>query len=360
MQRAIGERPEKELTVKARALRAVQILSVKAVNIALVGFLLTLSTVTSAQREVAADVVGNEPGGPSSLALERWQRAGLTLSFDPSLAALGEQAEPAIKSALLAWQETGAALPVVHFARGSGSKVSLRADGENTISYAPIEVEGHQNDLAITITFANPKTGEIDEADVVINSRHTFSPAQELPHRNPEGASPTSATNEGSVGSCNGSIDSGQCGGTYDLQNVLTHEFGHFFGLGEDFDDPGTTMFSCTSACETHKRDLAPADVDHILDSYAASPTEVAGCQPATWMGQSRWNAWGGVGRAILLSALLLLAAARRAAPFMLLPARVNQRQAPSPLSPGLSGEAHAGAKMSAPSGGKRSSSDWS
>ena len=52
----------------------------------------------------------------------------------------------------------------------SGAKPKLEPDGKSTIVYAPIEISGHKNDIAVTIGFANPGNGRLIEADVVLNS----------------------------------------------------------------------------------------------------------------------------------------------------------------------------------------------
>ena len=49
----------------------------------------------------------------------------------------------------------------------------------------------------------------------------------------------------------------------------MTHEVGHFFGLGEDETDATATMFYCTSPCETHKRSLEPSDETTMAEVYA-------------------------------------------------------------------------------------------
>jgi hypothetical protein len=129
------------------------------------------------------------------------------------------------------------------------------------VIYAPIEFEGHQDDLAITIGFSDDETGEITEADIIINARQPFS-TLEAPF------TPVRAR------SCNSEIESSRCDHRYDLQNVLTHEVGHFYGLGEDEEDRTSTMFSCTSPCETHKRHLGPTDVELISSIYATGYQE--------------------------------------------------------------------------------------
>ena len=61
------------------------------------------------------------------------------------------------------------------------------------------------------------------------------------------------------------------CTEKYDLQNVATHEAGHFFGLGEDYDVKVATMFYTTGRCEVNKRALQGSDETTMDALYVAS-----------------------------------------------------------------------------------------
>jgi hypothetical protein len=135
------------------------------------------------------------------------------------------------------------------------------------VVYAPITVPGHTNDLAITIGYSDDATGELLEADIIVNSRQSFAL---LDGERIDGA--PSCTDD----------PHGACGDAYDLQSIVTHEAGHFFGLGEDRTDRLATMFECSSPCETHKRDLDSGDARAIgalySDSEPLSGETAAGC----------------------------------------------------------------------------------
>jgi hypothetical protein len=128
---------------------------------------------------------------------------------------------------------------------------------------------------------------------------------------------------------------------TFDLQNSLTHEAGHFLGLAHSPDHPEATMFPSTTPGELSKRHLAADDTDGLDYLYvAAAPlpgdAPPTGCSvghrgsgataPAALLlilaavvtrkrpraaGRDRWSA-GGRGRwgAALLAAAVLLSAA--------------------------------------------------
>lgn len=52
-----------------------------------------------------------------------------------------------------------------------------------------------------------------------------------------------------------------------DLTNILTHEAGHFFGIGHS-DDTGATMYGRAPRGETSKRTLAQDDIDALCAIY--------------------------------------------------------------------------------------------
>ncbi len=233
----------------------------------------------------------------TDLLRQRWRKTHVTVALDDSLRVLGPDSERLIKGSFATWEDTGAGLPQIEFTETSGAAASLKPDGQSTVLVAPIEFEGHESDLAITIGFSNPNTGEVTEADIVINSKHVFSSV----HRSEavqSGQLTASGTSPEEQESCTGSLDASACGASYDLANVLTHEVGHFFGLGENYNEPRSTMFSCTSACEIHKRDLEPADVDSMIILYIEQPTQAAvgcsGVQISSSPIPTRFGTWAG------------------------------------------------------------------
>lgn len=198
----------------------------------------------------------------------RWHAKAVTIVLDPSLGDTSERVENALENALRTWQDTGAALPEIHVTHASSSvRPSLEPDGLNSLLLAAIEFPGHETDLAVTVGFSDSSSGELSEADIVLNTRHAF-----VDGLDPSVDPPLS---------CDGAPIPAECVDAYDLENVLAHELGHFFGLGEDFEDPTATMYTCTSTCETHKRDLEIGDVDRILDLYADSDETRVGCSGA-------------------------------------------------------------------------------
>jgi len=199
-----------------------------------------------------------------------WHQSKVVVYLDESLAKLGPQANDAVMQAFGQWVGTDPKLPQLSFDTGKTS-AQPKQDGKNTVSYAPITAPGHEQDVAITITYANDKTGEIVEADVVLNARYAMGVLTPKA-TTPKPSHATSDEREEAEVAKNGSGgEAVDCDNRYDAQNVATHEAGHFFGLGEDMTERGATMFLSINQCETHKRLLSSTDIGAVTTLYAAS-----------------------------------------------------------------------------------------
>lgn len=100
--------------------------------------------------------------------------------------------------------------------------------------------------VAITRTDFSSESGEIFDADIILNyAEHQFDLVSD-----PSACSaiPTDRP--------------------YDLENVLTHEVGHFLGF-EHVTDQDATMFSLTAPCEVAKRTLTTDDENAICETYS-------------------------------------------------------------------------------------------
>ena len=93
--------------------------------------------------------------------------------------------------------------------------------------------------FGLTLVWHNPDTGEIYDADMQLNEKL------------------------GTPAIC----DNGCPSGGVDLQNVMTHEAGHFFGLGHS-DVSEATMSPRATMGETSKRDLARDDIEGLCSIY--------------------------------------------------------------------------------------------
>jgi MYXO-CTERM domain-containing protein len=219
----------------------------------------------------------------------RWHETATTIYFDHSLVEFAPGAENAVQAGFGTWLGSGARVPDLSFDTTSDAHFGKAPNGRSEISYGRITVPGHEHDLALTITFSDQSTGEIVEADMIFNSEHPFGLLQ---------------NDSGEDG------DATNCHHKYDLQAVATHEAGHFFGLGEDYDERRATMFYTTARCELHKRVLANSDVSTMTELYAHSDQSEGSTQGKACSLAGGAGGGGNAGLAAL--ALLGFVAARR------------------------------------------------
>jgi hypothetical protein len=100
-----------------------------------------------------------------------------------------------------------------------------------------------ENAFGLTLVWHNPDTGEIYDADMQLNETL------------------------GTITICGASCPSGSS--DVDLQNVMTHEAGHFLGLGHS-NVRSATMSASASVGETSKRVLAPDDRQGLCSIYGS------------------------------------------------------------------------------------------
>jgi hypothetical protein len=197
---------------------------------------------------------------------QHWQKKALTIYLDDSIAQLG--ATEAVTQAFGHWVESDPRLPDITFDTGATS-ATPKHDGKSTVSFSRITAPGHERDLAITMTYSEDQSGEIVEADIVLNSVYAMAvlKAREDQWRRDDSGRQASMKDE-----------SEDCQNRYDVQNIATHEAGHFFGLGEDPVELDATMFQTIDQCETHKRVLSATDVTAVSTLYAGveDPEEAA------------------------------------------------------------------------------------
>jgi matrixin len=234
----------------------------------------------------------------------RWHSQKTKVYFDASLDKAGKHAREAVQLGFGTWVGTGARLPSLEFDSTQGATFGQVPNGKSEVMYGRIALGGHENDLALTVTFSDPKTGEVVESDMIFNSKQPFGI---LPY------APMSTAQSASVGNAAG------CDQKYDLQSIATHEAGHFFGLGEDFELKPASMYYTTGRCETNKRALQNSDEATMTTLYLANGPQASSDDPSV---QSTAKGCGGAhigqgrttGSAPLLSllALLGLAAFRR------------------------------------------------
>jgi hypothetical protein len=253
-----------------------------------------VGTAAAKRPTVSQDVRSGSPGfRKSSTGVDQhWKKRNVTVYLDASLQKLDPTAGEAVMQAFGSWVASDSKLPSLAFDTGSTSAQPIQ-DGKSTVSYAEIKTPGHEKDVAITVTYSNDKTGEILEADVVLNARYPIGVLKL------KGTEPAPGTRD---------MQADDCQSRYDAQNVMTHEAGHFFGLGEDMVERSATMFLSIGQCELHKRVLATTDVGAVTTLYAqVEADEGSGGPKACSFGP----AGAGTG-APILAALLGLSQLRR------------------------------------------------
>jgi Matrixin len=194
----------------------------------------------------------------STGASEHWPvGAPIPAVLDPSLDTMDPGAKEAITVAFATWQAANLGAPTVALTSDTTPGVAAE-DGVNRILFGPITVPGYEKAVAVTISYAD-EDGTLVEADMIVNNAYDFTIIA-----NPGATTPAPAT----------------CGGHYDVQNVTTHEVGHFLGLGEDMSDETATMFITSLPCQTHKRTLTADDTTAMTSLYAnVVPSQAAaGC----------------------------------------------------------------------------------
>jgi hypothetical protein len=223
---------------------------------------------------VTSEVRSGSPGFRSTPSGKQihWAKKAVTVYIDDSLKQLGPGADEAVMQAFGQWVGSDPKLPDLSFDTGKTS-AEPKQDGMSTVSFAKIKVPGHEHDVAITVTYSNDKTGEILEADVVLNALYPMgaltAKARGQDHEGDKDEG-DDKRNHGSSSSRR-EDESVDCSNRYDAQNVVTHEAGHFFGLGEDMTERTATMFLSIDQCETHKRVLSASDTTAITTLYAAN-----------------------------------------------------------------------------------------
>jgi len=246
---AFAARPAHKLSVK--------IIALAAISAALgLGGAVSLSHLRARPAPVMQIVSGNpalKKGSDGESV--RWHARTSKIYFDASLDNAGNHGREAVQLGFGTWIGSGAKLPSLDFDSTKGAQFGQVPNGKSEVMYGPITLAGHENDLALTVTFSDPKTGEVVESDMIFNSKHPYGI---LPYAGQAMNVPNTAS----------------CDQKYDLQSVATHEAGHFFGLGEDFDTKPATMFYTTGRCETNKRVLQHSDETTMSALYLSGPTQ--------------------------------------------------------------------------------------
>ena len=122
------------------------------------------------------------------------------------------------------------------FSQGPDNRAKrARLDNVNAILWKKMG----RSTLGVTSVWFSRDSGEVLEVDTVFNKRHPWAIFPNAPE-------------------CQSSPDA------YDLQNIATHEFGHWVGLEDLYDDAhkDLTMYGFSAGGEVKKRTLGTGDVN--------------------------------------------------------------------------------------------------
>lgn len=132
-------------------------------------------------------------------------------------------------------------------AMGCTNKIKNENDGVNSVILVRDNWGFDSAAIAITRNFyvsgTSPSAGMILDSDILLNAvDHDFT-----------------TTNEP---------------GKHDVQNIVTHEVGHFIGMGHEVApaDSHATMYAVASPNEFEKRDLDASDLQGLYSAYAGVP----------------------------------------------------------------------------------------
>jgi hypothetical protein len=147
-----------------------------------------------------------------------WRRRPVRLNLSTSVRTpppnirAGSDVEGAVRRALARWENACGVSFVVEWTDEQSASAGTEGDGVSLVTLADTPENNSfftGRGIGYTKLFFNRGTGEIVEADIVINPRQRFS-------------------TDGSPG-------------TYDLESTLTHELGHLLGLDHSA-EPGSVM----------------------------------------------------------------------------------------------------------------------
>jgi len=156
--------------------------------------------------------------------------------------------ETALNAAISPWESTALGSSAFAIPTTTTSVVSAKRDGTSTVSFSGKRVGSA---VGLTILQSFDSSGNLTEADTILNSRYPWS-------LNLGVGSPDTA---GSPAGCGGEV------GKFDVQAVLTHELGHWVRLNHVLNDV-QTMYPAIGTGELRKRTLALGDTAGADSKY--------------------------------------------------------------------------------------------
>jgi len=254
-----------------------------------------------------------------------WPDDSVALELDPSLVNGVPGALAALEQAASGWTESGGG-PRLSVALADTSS-SPAVDGRNVVYWSPTGYPGMGAALAVTLVSFDETTGEILDADVVLDGRYDFAvlAPSALPSR---GAAPVASdpfavaadVPSGGQGDLLGLTDLGAAAAPFDLVHVLAHETGHALGLRDAAEDASDVMYLYTMPGDARRRAPDADDAAGVAALYAGVPLAAAhGCGSSS-LAPSRppaGHAWVATSLGLTLLCGVRLLVRRRRAPVL-------------------------------------------
>ena len=197
-----------------------------------------------------------------------WGGPTMTFVVDPSIEAAVPGGAAAVEEALMAWSGLSGAPQLVWTTGPGGGKAAV--DGVNTVLFAPDGFGPAGAALAVTVLTFDEDTGEILDADIVVNGVYAFAVL----------AADARSTGETAI-SMEGATTLAATAGTFDLFHVVAHETGHSLGLG-DVASGDAVMYAYTTPGDAAYRAPVGDDEAGLEAIYGAPRT---GCSSASVAG---------------------------------------------------------------------------
>jgi hypothetical protein len=182
-------------------------------------------------------------------------------------------ASAAISTAIQAWSSTGSGPALSALPAASASYPGV--DGNNVIYFAPAGYPLARNAIAITIVTYDDTTGNIIDADIVINGIYAFGVL-------PEGSTPSPDAPEVSNEADGAGYRFPELElGRFDITHVVAHETGHALGMADETVNDSPLMFLFSQPGDATHRAPTGDDLAGISELYADAGNE-RGCSSST------------------------------------------------------------------------------
>jgi hypothetical protein len=194
-----------------------------------------------------------------------WPTHDVSIEIDPSMMDALPEAIDAVVASAASWSAThgGPELSVTVSTTASSPAV----DGRNVVHFSPQGLPAGGDALAVTLVSFDDVTGEIVDADIVLNGRYAFAV---LPSDATPALGTTPIANDG-LGLGASPLEANALAANpppanstpaqFDLIHVLSHETGHLLGLLDATGEPKDLMYVYTSAHDASRRAPALDDV---------------------------------------------------------------------------------------------------